>query len=94
MKGVAQQLAQALHCRTNPEDDPEDRMVGGPVSNLLHRTNPLVDDYGNVLPEALPIAPGPNSGWENPEGPLEEGDFLLGPIRVRVRPRAGANMLE
>jgi hypothetical protein len=94
MKGIAEQLAQALHCRGSPSEDPADSMVGGPVTCLLHRTDPLVDDYGNLLPEALPEAPRANSGWEAQEGPMEECDFRLGPIRVRVRPRADAMPLD
>ena len=90
MKGVASQLVQALHCRQANGEDPEDRFVGG-ESSLLYRSLPLVDDFGNLLPEALPTAPLPESGWEGLEGPQEEGDILVGPIRVRVRPRDDAH---
>jgi hypothetical protein len=94
MKGVAEQLGQALYCHRSSGEEPEDVLVGGPITSLLHRTNPLVDDYGNLLPEALPEAPGANSEWEAQEGPMEECDIQLGPIRVRVRPRADAMPLD
>ena len=89
MKRVAEQLSQALHVRGAPELDTVDRLVGGPIS-LLHRSNPLMDDLGNLLPEALPPAPVASALWEPLQGPLEDGEILVGPIRVRVRPRADA----
>ena len=90
MKGVASQLAQALQCRRSNGEDPEERFVGG-ESSLLFRSMPLVDAFGNLLPEALPAPPPPESGWECAEGPSEDGDIVVGPIRVRVRPRDDAH---
>ena len=48
MKGVAERLSQALHIRDIAGQDSNDRFVDGPM-NLLHRSNPLVDDFGNLL---------------------------------------------
>jgi hypothetical protein len=93
MKGVAEQLGHALHIRRSAGGDACDRLVGGPIS-LLHRSNPLVDDLGNLLPEALPAAPVPSALWDCPEGPSNDGEILVGPIRVRVRPRADAQSAD
>ena len=93
MKRMANQLAQALQCRRDESEEPEGRF-GSVANSLLYRVNLLVDAAGNLLPEALPAAPTVDTNWECPEGPVEDGDIMVGPIRVRVRPRAAAPSLS
>ena len=80
MKGVAEQLLAALHVRDNPE---EGTFTPGPVT-LLSSDGPLLDDFGNLLPEALP-APPPSEGWDPDHGPLQSFEQRIGCLRIRVR---------
>jgi len=87
MKGVGDQLILARQVLRAPGDIGQSRVqgrfTGGPC--LTTRTNPLTDDFGNLLPGALPVAP-PRDGWEPQEGPLNRDEFWIGPLRIRVRP--------
>ena len=82
MRGVAQQLSIAGQVILPDSTERDWHLVGGPASPL--RVNPLVDDAGNLLPEALPDAP-PEAEWGRDAGPLQQGEMWLGPMRVRVR---------
>ena len=80
MKGVAEQLSAALHVRDNPDVG---TFTPGPVT-LLSTDGPLLDDFGNLLPEALP-APPPLEGWDPEHGPLQPYEQRIGCLRIRGR---------
>ena len=80
MKGVAEQLSAALHVRDNPEPG---TFTPGPVT-LQSADNPLLDDFGNLLPDALPTLPIPE-GWDPEQGPLRPFEHRMGCMRIRVR---------
>ena len=80
MKGVAEQLSAALHVQVSSE---EGSFAPGPVT-LMKTDGPLIDDFGNLLPDALP-APPPMEGWDTEEGPLQPFERRIGCLRIRVR---------
>ena len=53
MKGVAEQLSAALHVRDNSD---EGCFTPGPIT-LLCSEGLLMDNFGNLLPEAIPVPP-------------------------------------
>ena len=80
MKGVAEQLSATLHVRSNLDDG---SFTPGPIT-LLNADGPLLEDFGNLLPEAFPTLPS-LEGWEPEEGPLQQDERRVGCLRIRVR---------
>ena len=87
MKGVAEQLSAAFHVRVSPE---EGTFAPGPVT-LMATDGPLIDDFGNLLPDALPALP-PTEGWDAEEGPLQPFERRVGCLRIRVRSPSNPEM--
>ena len=88
MRGVADQLNVVHQVRVEAAHEEPCRLVGGPAS--AGRLNPLVDDLGNLLPEALPLLP-QTEEWERDPGPLHPDELWMGPLRIRVRPPSSSD---
>ena len=82
MKGVAEQLSIALHVRNSITGEPP--FTAGPVQ-MGNNVPPLVDIFGNLLPEALPSIPSAIAGCEQEEGPLLPDEIRIGCLKIRVR---------